>query len=194
MAGFNFSNVSNASGIGASSRTGYNFGVFLSPSSRSILSSRTELVYSRHGYNYGHDSSAGSGTTTGSVDLDYILFAQYMAINITKYVQIHLGAQTSYLLHAKADSGSSMPAGGNPAAASILSYYNRFDYGFGGGVEIHPIAGLVVGGRYSISLNNLYKMPSSSSTSNGEPPSFIPSSGSVNLKNNLVQLYVGYRF
>lgn len=190
-AGFNFSNVSNASGIGASSRTGYNFGLFLSPPSHHILGSRTELIYSRHGYNYGHDSSAGSGATTGSVDLDYILFAQYMAINITKYVQIHLGVQTSYLLHAKADSNSQL-AGGNAEAASILGYYNRFDYGFGGGVEVHPIAGLVVGGRYSISLNNLYKMPSSYSSST--PPSFIPSTSSVNLKNNLIQLYVGYRF
>jgi hypothetical protein len=194
-AGFNFSNVTNASGIGAGSRTGYNFGLFLAPSSHSILGSRTELIYSRHGYNYGHDSSAASGISAGSVDLDYILFAQYLAINITKYVQIHLGAQTSYLLHAKVDSGGQQ-AGGNAAAASILSYYNRFDYGFGGGVEVHPIGGLVIGGRYSISLSNLYKMPSSTSTGNGngEPPSFVPSMGSINLKNNLVQLYIGYRF
>jgi hypothetical protein len=189
-AGFNFSNVTNASSIGASSRTGYNFGVFLSPASHSILGSRTELIYSRHGYNYGHDSS---GTSSGSVDLDYIMLAQYMAINITKYVQIHLGGQTSYLLHAKVDSGSRQ-AYGNAAAASLLSYYNRFDYGFGGGVEVHPIAGLVVGGRYSISLSNLYKLPSSNSSGNGTEPSFLPGMGSVNLKNNLVQLYVGYRF
>jgi opacity protein-like surface antigen len=196
MAGFNFSNVNNASDIGASSRTGYNLGLFLAPSSRSILGSRTELVYSRHGYNYGHDSSAASGTTSGSLDLDYILFAQYLAINITKYVQIHLGIQTSYLLHAKADS-SSQQVNGNPEAASILSYFNRFDYGFGGGVEIHPFKGLVAGGRYSISLNNLYKLPSSSGSGgsgSGTSPSFVPGMGSINLKNNLVQLYIGYRF
>jgi opacity protein-like surface antigen len=192
-AGFNFSNVTNASSISASSRTGYNFGIFLAPPSHHILGSRTELIYSRHGYNYGHDSSAASGTSAGSVDLDYIMLAQYMAINITKYVQIHLGAQTSYLLHAKVDSGNQQ-TNGNAAAAGLLSYYNRFDYGYGGGVEVHPIAGLVIGGRYSISLSNLYKMPSYTGTGNGAPPSFIPSVSSINLKNNLVQLYVGYRF
>jgi Outer membrane protein beta-barrel domain len=189
-AGFNFSNVTNASSIGASSRTGYNVGLFLSPASRSILGSRTELIYSRHGYNYGHDSS---GMTAGSVDLDYILLAQYLAINITKWVQIHLGAQTSYLLHAKVDS-SNQAANGNPAIASALSYYNRFDYGFGGGVEVHPYAGLVIGGRYSISLSNLYKLPSSGSMGAGTTPSFFPSMASLNPKNNLVQLYIGYRF
>ena len=53
--------------INGSSRTGYHAGIFLAPSSKSILSSRTELIYSRHGYNYS-DSGAN-----GSVNLDYIM-------------------------------------------------------------------------------------------------------------------------
>ncbi len=192
MAGFNFSNVTNASEINASRRTGYLFGLFLAPPSKSVLGSRTELVYSRHGYNYGHDSSAASGTTPGSVDLDYIMLTQYMAINITKFLQLQIGAQTSYMLSAKVDSGGQQGYG-NAAATSALSYYNRFDYGFGGGAEIRPIAGLVIGARYSISLNNLYKPPTSYPS--GAPPSFVPDLNStINFKNNLVQLYAGYRF
>src|ERR1700729_1062018 len=88
-AGFNFSNVTNASQINAASRTGYHIGIFLAPQSKSILSSRTELLYSRHGYSYS-DSAAKA---TGSIDLDYVMLAQYLCINITKYVQIQLGGQ-----------------------------------------------------------------------------------------------------
>jgi hypothetical protein len=183
-AGFNFSNVTNASQINAASRTGYHFGIFLAPQSRSILSSRTELIYSRHGYNYS-DSAAKA---TGSIDLDYIMLAQYICINITKYVQIQFGAETGYLLAAKADSGQTMNTG-NASANQLLSYYNRFQYGYGGGVEIHPYSGLLIGARYNISLNNLYN-PSSFS-SGGAMPSFAPS---VNLKNNIVQIFAGWRF
>src|SRR5215831_3479988 len=58
--GFNFANVTNASEINSSSLAGYHFALFLSPSSKSILGSRTELIYSRSGYNYGHDTAGGA--------------------------------------------------------------------------------------------------------------------------------------
>jgi hypothetical protein len=182
-AGFNFSNVTNASQINASSRTGYHFGVFLSPSSKSILSSRTELLYSRHGYSYSDSASKANG----SIDLDYIMLAQYVCINITKYVQIQFGGQTGYLLSAKADSGQTMNTG-NGQANQVVSFYNRFQYGYGGGVEIHPYSGLLIGATYIISLNNLYNF---SNVSNGSMPSFAPN---VNLKNNIIQISVGWRF
>lgn len=147
-AGLNFANISNASSINNSSRTGFHVGAFLAPPSKSIISSRTELIFSRQGYNY------KSGTNTGNVNLDYIMLPQYMSINITKYFSIQLGGQMAYLLNAKADSavngGSSNPYGG------IMNLYNRFDYGYGGGVEIHPVSGLLIGARVNISLGNLY--------------------------------------
>src|SRR5580704_4624588 len=173
-AGFNFSNVTNASQINAASRTGYHIGIFLAPQSKSILSSRTELIYSRHGYNYS-DSAAKA---TGSIDLDYIMLAQYICINITKYVQIQFGAETGYLLAAKADSGQMMNTG-NASANQLLSYYNRFQYGYGGGVEIHPYSGLLIGARYNISLNNLYNF----SYTGGTTPPFATN---INLKNNIL--------
>lgn len=182
-AGFNFSNVTNASQINASTRTGYHFGILFAPQSKSILSSRTELLYSRHGYSYS-DSTAKAN---GSIDLDYIMLAQYICINITKYVQIQFGAETGYLLHAKADSGRSST--GNASADQMLSFYNRFQYGYGGSIEIHPYSGLLIGARYNISLNNLYN--TSSFTSGGATPSFVPN---VNLKNNIIQVFAGWRF
>lgn len=183
-AGLNFANVSNAASINGKSQTGFHVGIFLAPVTHSILSSHTEIIFSQQGYDYSTDSS------TGSVKLNYLTLAQLMAINITKYVQIQLGGQFSYLLNAKAD--SSQPSTGNASADKILSFYNRFDYGFAVGLEIHPYAGIIIGAKYNISLSNLYKEPSA--TGNGSMPSFIPSTSSINLKNNVVQLSVGYRF
>jgi len=180
-AGLNFANVTNASSINSSTRAGYHVGAFFSTDPKKILGSHTELLYSRHGFNYKNDS------VNGSVNLDYLMFTQMMAINITKYFQIQLGATTSYLLNAKADSGQYST--GNASADKLLSYYNRFDYGFAGGVEIHPIAGLLIGARYCLSFANLYKQ--SSFTGTGQP-SFAPPN--INFKNNVVQLSVGYRF
>jgi hypothetical protein len=184
-AGFNFSDVTNASQINPASRTGYHLGIFFAPQSKSIISSRTELLYSHHGYNYSDSTSKANG----SIDLDYVMFAQYLCINITKYVQIQLGGQTGYLLAAKADSGATMNTG-NGQANQLLSYYNRLWYGYGGGIEIHPYSGLLIGATYIISLNNLYNF-SPSSYSGGTTPSFAPT---VNLKNNIIQISVGWRF
>ena len=78
-AGLNFANVTNASDINSSSETGFHGGIFLAPPSKSFLSSRTEFLFSRQGYDY------STNTNTGNVNLDYIMLPQYMAFNITKY-------------------------------------------------------------------------------------------------------------
>lgn len=183
LAGLNFANVTNAGSINSSSRAGFHGGLFFEPGSK-IIGSRTELIYSRHGFNY------EVATSSGSVNLDYIQLTQMMAINVTRYVELQFGGYTSYLLHVKTDSGQMST--GNAQVDQMLSFYNRFDYGFGGGLEIHPVLGVLIGARYSLSLNNLYKQ-NTTSTSQGQP-SYIPSSGNLNFKNNVVQLYVGYRF
>jgi opacity protein-like surface antigen len=185
-AGYNYANVTNASQINMSGRAGWHVGLVYAPHSHGIIGSRTEIIYSQHGYNYTND------TVNGQVNLDYIMMAQYMAIHITKYFEIDLGGQTAYLLTAKVDS-SSQKSTGNAMVDQTMSYYNRFDYGYGGGVEIHPFMGLLIGARYSISLSNLFKMPSSYPTGTGQLPSFVPTV-SFNPKNNVVQVYIGYKF
>jgi hypothetical protein len=152
-------------------------GVFLAPSSKGVIGSRTELIFSRQGYNY------KTNTNTGNVNLDYILLPQFMAINITKYVQVQVGAQMAFLVNAKADSSTS---GTSSSGNKIMDMYNRFDYGFGGGIEIHPVKGLLIGARMNISLGNLYKEPQP-----GQQPSFIPA---VDVKNNVFQVFAGWRF
>ena len=183
--GLNFTNITSASDVSNSSETGYQVGLFLDPSSQSILGSRTELLYSHQAYNW------STGQTTGKTYLNYLMLAQLMAINITHFVQIQLGTQIGYLLNAKTDSNKTST--GNASADAIIDYYNRIDFGFSGGLEVRPFMGILVGARYNFSITNLYQLPSS--TGNGtEPPSYIPSTSDLNFKNNLIQVYVGYRF
>jgi hypothetical protein len=179
-AGLNFANVTRASSISNSSRTGFHAGLFLAPPSKGIIGSRTEVIFSRQGYNY------KTATNTGSVDLNYIMLPQYMSINITKYFSIMLGAQMAFLLNAKADSSKTTMQGLPAGYDKMMSMYNRFDYGYGGGVEIHPVSGLVLGARINISLGDLYKQPEP-----GQTPSFYPT---VDVKNNVFQAYAGWVF
>ena len=184
-AGLNFANVTNASSINSSSRSGFLAGIFLAPPSKGVLSSRTELIFSRQGYNF------KNGTNTGNVNLDYILLPQLMSINITKYFSIQLGAQMAFLINAKADSSTSTGSSGSNPYGKIMDFYNKFDYGFAGGIEIHPYKGLLIGARFNISLGNLYKMSSATDSTYSAPPSFIPK---VDVKNNVFQIFTGWTF
>lgn len=177
-AGLNFAKVSKASEINAKTRSGFHVGLFLAPPSKSILSSRTEVMFSRQGYDY------KSSTNTGTVDLDYIQLAQFMSVNITKYISLMFGAQTSYLVSANVDSSNNVNTG-NAYANSIMDLYNRVDYGYALGVEVHPIMGLLVGVRYNVSLAKVYK-----DIQSFQKPSFT----SADAKNNVIQLSVGWRF
>jgi hypothetical protein len=179
--GINFATISKNSSINSSSRFGFHVGVLFSSSSKRIINSRTELIFSQQGYNY------KTAANTGNVNLNYILLPQYMSINITKYFFIQLGGQMAYLLNAKAD--SSAGNGNGSPYGNILNYYNKFDFGYGGGVEIHPWKALLIGARVNISLGNLYK--DIDGTSPNAAPSFIPK---VAIKSNLFQVFAGWQF
>jgi hypothetical protein len=177
-AGLNFANVTSTSSINAGSRSGFVAGIFFGTPPMGLLGFRTEFLFSRQGYDF------GSNTTTGSVQLDYLIMPSLMVINIANIVQIQAGGQISYLLKANVSGAST----GDPATDKIMDVFNRFDYGLAGGVEITPFKGLLIGARINLSLGNLYKDPS---TYAGGTPSFFPG---VNAKNNVFQLYTGYQF
>lgn len=177
--GINFANITKVSSINNSSNTGYAFGLFIAPKPKGLFGFQSEIDFSRQGYNF------DSNTNSGNVNLDYLLLPQLSTINITRFVQIQLGAQVAFLINAK--STESHTGSGN--YDKLINYYNRVDYGLAGGVEIHPFKGLLIGGRYNLSLGNMYKNLQSSAP--GTVPSFIPS---VNVKNNVLNLYVGWHF
>ncbi len=173
--GLNFAKVGSASDINSSSKSGFHIGLLLAPVSKSIISSRSELIFSRQGYDY------KTGTNTGEVDLDYIQVGQLASINITKYISLMFGAQTSYLVSATVDSST----GGSTTENKILDLYNRIDYGYALGAEVHPFKGLLIGARYNVSLSKVYK-----SLQTFQAPSFT----SDDAKNNVIQISVGWRF
>jgi len=178
-AGPNFANITNAGEINNTSETGYHFGLFLEGPVKKFISSDTELLYSKQGYNY------ETSENTGQVNLDYLFLHQLLVLNFTEFVQVQAGFHLAYLLSAKVD--STQVSTGNSSTDKIIDLLNRFDYGLGGGVEIHPIYQLVAGARINFSLGQLYKEPDE----NGEIPPFVPD---IDAKNNLFQLYVGLKF
>ncbi|MET0463030.1 MAG: porin family protein [Chitinophagaceae bacterium] len=184
-AGLNFVNVKNVKSISdanSGSKTGFHAGIFFAPKTSGLLGYRSEILFSRQGYDF------KTTTATGDVMMDYILLPQLMTFNITKYVQLQIGGQMGILINAKADSVSTSSQ--TSTLNKAMDYYNKINYGVAGGVEIKPVAGLVIGGRYNAFFGSLNEQASSGSTG---LPSFIPTDGKK-LKNGLVQLYVGYRF
>ena len=185
-AGYNFAKVTGASSVNAANTNGIHLGAFYSPGSgrSSGLGYRTELIFSRQGYDF------AKGSTTGTVKLDYILLPQLTTINITRFVQLQLGAQIAFLINAKADSTRVNSSSNSNAYTRVADYYNKIDYGFAGGIELHPFAGLLVGARLNISLANTNK-----EITPGLPyPSFIPNIAGANLKNNVLQVFAGWKF
>ncbi len=170
-AGLNFANVTNASEVKANKLTGYMIGGYISPKPKKLLGFRSEIILSRQGYDY------STSTNTGNVNLDYLLLPQLITLNFGKKIQLHAGGQAAFLLNANVDST------GGSSGGSLFDYFNRFDYGLVAGGEISPVSGLFVGSRINISFNGVSK--------DGNRPNFIPG---IDAKNNVVQVYAGWRF
>lgn len=170
-AGLNFANVSNPAGINADSRTGYMLGGYIAPKAKGLFGFRSEIILSRQGYDY------KSNSNTGKVNLDYILLPQLFTVNFTKKANIHAGPQIGFLLNAGVDST------GN-SGGSLLQYFNKFTYGVAAGAEVSPLFGLFFGARINVGLNN------TNSGTNSGFPNFIPR---ADIKNNVVQVYAGWR-
>ncbi|MFM9910740.1 MAG: porin family protein [Chitinophagaceae bacterium] len=183
-AGYNFAKVTGATSVNAANINGFHIGGFYSPGSNTQkgIGYRTELIYSKQGYDF------AKGNTTGSINLDYILLPQLTTFNVTKFVQLQVGAQIAFLLNAKAD--SSVNNGTQNPYNNVADFYNKFDYGFAGGVEVHPVRGLLIGARLNISLANANKEQSA----NIGLPAYIPNASGANLRNNVLQIFAGWKF
>ncbi|HUR11787.1 MAG TPA: porin family protein [Flavitalea sp.] len=182
-AGVNFANVSNAGDINAESRTGFMAGAFLSPQFNQGQGFRSEIIFSQQGYNF------KSNTNTGKVTLNYLLFPQLYTFNLGKVVQLQIGGQLALLVNAVADSLNTI--NGYNAYSKARDYYNTLDYGMAAGFELYPSKGMIIGARYNLSFAKTYKDESDYPVA--PIPSFIPPKG-TNAKNNVVQVFAGYRF
>jgi hypothetical protein len=177
-AGYNFSNVvGSGSSFDPKHNNGYMISAFLGSSNKNGLGYRSELVYSKQGYSF---DDGGKNT---DVMNDYLYMPHLVTYTIAKVVQIQAGAQIGVLLNAKKTTGGK--------DSSITDLMNRFDYGFAGGVEVYPVKGLIIGARYNLGLGKMYKHYEQTATT-PYPLPFDPST--TNLKNGILQLFLGYRF
>ena len=186
-------NYAKVSGSGDSIQYRYKPGlmvaVFLAPPSTGTIGYRSELLYSKQGFDYTDPSGK-----TGSISNDYLMIPQMMTVNITKFVQLQVGAFAGYLLHTK-DSNQPKERDNSDPSKMALDIMNRFDYGAAGGIEIHPVKGLILSARYNIGFAKLYKKQSD--IAQADPgASFNPLAKFQNMdtKNAVIQLSVGYRF
>ena len=164
--------------------------IFLAPPSSGIIGYRTELLYSKQGFDYTDPQGK-----TGSVSNDYLMLPQMMTVNITKYVQLQAGAFAGYLLSTKDSNQPKESSTDNDPSQKAINLMNRFDYGAAGGIEIHPIKGLILNIRYNMGFAKLYKEQSDIAQTS-VTDSFNPLSRFENMdtKNAVIQFSLGYQF
>jgi len=166
------------------SNNGFMISGFFSPAIKSGIGYRTEIIFSRQGFSFDESGKVQN------VNEDYIYMPHLTTFTIAKKVQLQAGGQIGYLVNAKTLSSSSSGTGSD----HTMDYLNRLDYGFAGGVEVYPFKGLLLGGRYNVSMGNIYKNYSSGSGATAPPSPFPFNPSDVKGKNAVVQFFVGYRF
>jgi hypothetical protein len=178
-AGYNWSYLNGSTqGFRPDNRSGFMVSAFYAPTARTGKGFRSEIVFSRQGYSF---DEGGKNT---DVLNDYIYLPQLATFSIGRFFQLQAGAQIGVLLNSKM-SGSK--------DTTLTGIMNRIDYGFAAGVEINPVKGVLIGGRYNLGLGKLYKQLETSTTNPTPfPLPFNPET--TNLKNGVVQFFVGYRF
>ena len=182
--GYNFAKVvGTKTNFTPGNNNGFMVAGFFSPAVKSGIGYRTEIVFSRQGFSFDETGKMQNVTQ------DYIYMPHLTTFTIAKKVQLQAGGQIGYLLNAKTSSSTS-----SSGSDHTMDYFNRIDYGFAGGVEIYPLKGLLLGGRYNVSCGNIYKNYSAGGGT-AVPPSPLPFDPSqVKGKNAVVQFFLGYRF
>jgi hypothetical protein len=183
-AGLNFIDVNTASQVNFSNKKGLVTGFFFAPPSKKLISYQSEILYSAQGYGF------NTTTSTGRVYTDYILLPQLTTLRLSKFAQLQAGMQLSVLIYASADSLSHNPSSVPNFVRydNVSDYFNRVTYGFAAGVELKPFKGLLIGTRLNVDMSSATKQPS-----NGIVPDYIPRN-KEQLKSNVLQLYLGYKF
>ena len=180
-AGYNFAKVIGSTPhFSPQANNGFMVAGFFAPRSNG-MGYRTELIFSRQGFSFDQSGKMQD------VSQDYIYMPHLTTFTVAKKVQLQAGGQVGYLLNAKKSPS------GEGSSEEVTEYMNRFDYGFAGGIEIYPFKGLLIGGRYNVSLGNIYNT-SAYSTAAPIPYPLPFNPEEVKGKNAVVQFFVGYRF
>lgn len=137
-----------------------------------------EALYSRQGFKAASAFRPAGMQDTYETQLDYVQVPVMFVYNFVDNVSVHVGPQVSLLVNAKE----------NKQAVNISSRnYNSLDYGAVGGIEAR-VGPARVGGRYVLSLANIYNDPKM------ENGMMMPDDRLNDIKNSLIQVYVGFGF
>jgi len=176
--GLNYINISkaNISQFNTSSQSGYFVGVGITASDR-LVRFTSELLYSKQAYDY------KNGTSTGNVDLHYLLFPQTVSLNLGEFFSVHTGLQLGFASNLKID--STTLSGDNINLDRLANNIKKVNLSVIAGAELSPVKGFFIGARYNHPLGKFLKKDAEKGLV------FAPDK---NLKNNLIQIYAGLRF
>jgi hypothetical protein len=158
-------------------------GLFWSNKSAKFLGYQSELLFSRQGYNFETQTSAGS------VKMNYALMPQLLTLRLSRFVQLEIGGQLAYLINAKADSVTNNPSSEPDPTIyqKATDYFKRLNQGFAGGITIYPNSRIIVGTRMNANFGKLQRESYS-----GPIPPYIPRDNK-SIRSGLIQLYLGVR-
>jgi len=143
-----------------------------------LFGGRTELNYSRQGFQYNSNGSQGH------IKNDYLSLVTMTTLTVAHRAQFQFGTQEGFLVNSQDSQGNSA------GKATPLNAFNRFDFGLTAGVEAYPYLGTVIGFRYNLGLTNLVRRPDNSLAT------YIPFyqiANSYNVRNGVFQIYVAYQ-
>lgn len=165
-----------------SARNNFHAGAYAQFGFSPKTSLQVEALYSRQGYKaasqFRTTSTGVANTGKYETQLDYVQVPVMFVYNFVDNVSFHVGPQVSLLVNAKEDKNSVNLASRN---------YNSLDYGAVGGIEAR-VGPARVGGRYVLSMADIYNDPK---MENGV---MTPSGSIDNIKNSVIQVYVGFGF
>jgi hypothetical protein len=180
--GYNIAKITGSStNFSPDAKNGFTVAAFYSPSAKPGLGYRTELVFSRQGFEF---TESGK---TGAVTNDYVYMPHFTTFGIGRFFQVQVGGQIGYLLK------SSKQAPSEEKSQDITSFASRLDYGAAAGVELYPVKHLILGARYNVSFGNAYKQTSA----NNNMPSPFPlpfNPADVKGRNAVINIFAGIRF
>jgi hypothetical protein len=189
--GYNVAKIlGSANNFSPKNQNGFMVSGFYAPASKG-LGYRTELIFSRQGFSFDESGKMQN------VSQDYIYMPHFTTFTIAKKVQLQAGGQVGYLLNAK-KSPETKTTSGSEQEQQITDFMNRVDYGAAVGVEVYPFKGLIIGGRYNVSMGNIYKkyetMGSTTPTPMPVPYPLPVNPNDFKGRNAVVQFFIGYTF
>ena len=158
-AGINFASLSsndNSQQKSLQSQIGFNAGVLVEIPISEKFAVQPELFYSRQGASFGSLNGGYGQTfnnTSSSFVLNYFNLPVILKYKVDKNTYLEFGPQLGFLVSASLDSDSYKSS----ASQTVSKLFNDIDFGLNIGIGIPIAKDLILNGRYSLGLTNIWK-------------------------------------